>query len=108
MTDPSTGPTGLPMPPNRSMVMKRMDWVLLKVSGLMKRTKCAYIEPETETNMALRMNPASNLVHQFLSLLTIAAGNMAYVFLCKATSVTNAMAGIRNLLKVRKSASYRC
>lgn len=41
--------------------------------------------------------PASNLVHQFLSLLTIAAGNMAYVFLCKATSVTNAMAGIRNI-----------
>ena len=41
--------------------------------------------------------PASNLVHQFLALLTIAAGNMMYVFLCKATSVTNAMAGIRNI-----------
>ena len=41
--------------------------------------------------------PASNLVHQFLALLTIAAGNMTYVFLCKATDVTNAMAGIRNI-----------
>lgn len=41
--------------------------------------------------------PASKLVHQFLALLTIAAGNMMYVFLCKATSVTNAMAGIRSI-----------
>jgi branched-chain amino acid transport system permease protein len=41
--------------------------------------------------------PASKLVHQFLALLTIAAGNMTYVFLCKATNVTNAMAGIRSI-----------
>ncbi len=41
--------------------------------------------------------PASNLVHQFLALLTIAAGNMSYVFLCKATNITNAMKGIRSI-----------
>lgn len=41
--------------------------------------------------------PASNLVHQFLALLTIAAGNMMYVFLCKATNITNAMRGIRSI-----------
>ncbi|HJB16466.1 MAG TPA: branched-chain amino acid ABC transporter permease [Candidatus Blautia excrementipullorum] len=41
--------------------------------------------------------PASRLVHQFLALLTIAAGNMMYVFLSKATSITNAMAGIRQI-----------
>ncbi len=39
--------------------------------------------------------PASRLVHQFLALLTIAAANMVYVFLTKATSITNAMFGIR-------------
>lgn len=41
--------------------------------------------------------PASKLVHQFLALLTIAAGNMMYVFLCKATNITNAMKGIRKI-----------
>ena len=40
--------------------------------------------------------PASKLVHQFLALLTIAAGNMTYVFPCKA-EITNAMAGIRSI-----------
>lgn len=44
--------------------------------------------------------PASNLVHQFLALLTIAAGNMMHVFLCKATNVTNAMKGIRQIPKL--------
>jgi len=41
--------------------------------------------------------PASKLVGHFLSLLTTAAGNMMYVFLCKATGVTNAMKGIRKI-----------
>lgn len=41
--------------------------------------------------------PASKLVHQFLALLTIAAGNMMFVFLCKATNITNAMKGIRKI-----------
>lgn len=44
--------------------------------------------------------PASNLVHQFLALLTIAAGNMMHVFLCKATNITNAMKGIRQIPKL--------
>jgi branched-chain amino acid transport system permease protein len=41
--------------------------------------------------------PASNLVHQFLALLTIAAGQMTHVFLSKAKGITGAMAGIRKI-----------
>jgi branched-chain amino acid transport system permease protein len=41
--------------------------------------------------------PASKLVHQFLALLTIAAGQMAHVFLSKAKNITGAMAGIKKI-----------
>ena len=40
--------------------------------------------------------PASKLVHQFLALLTIAVGNMVYVFLSKA-KLTGAMTGVKNI-----------
>ena len=40
--------------------------------------------------------PASKLVHQFLSLLTIATSNMVYVFLSKSR-ITGAMTGVKNI-----------
>lgn len=40
--------------------------------------------------------PASKLVHQFLSLLTIATSNMVYVFLSKS-KLTGAMTGVKNI-----------
>ncbi len=40
--------------------------------------------------------PASKLVHQFLALLTIAVGNMVYVFLSKS-ALTGAMKGVKNI-----------
>jgi branched-chain amino acid transport system permease protein len=45
--------------------------------------------------------PASKLVHQFLALLTIAAGQMSYVFLSKAKSITGAMAGVKRIPELK-------
>ena len=39
-------------------------------------------------------------VRHFLSLLTIAFGQMVYIFACKAKAVTNAMAGVKRIPKL--------
>lgn len=44
--------------------------------------------------------PAAKLVRHFLSLLTIAFGQMVYIFACKAKPVTNAMAGVKRIPKL--------
>ena len=44
--------------------------------------------------------PAAKLVRHFLSLLTIAFGQMVYIFACKAKAVTNAMAGVKRIPKL--------